>query len=170
MRPRPTQHRRVIEPRHYRDVLGRFATGVTIVAATTPDGPVGLAVSAFASVSLDPPLVLFCVTRASRSWTSIEQAGVFGVSVLRDDQEQISRRFAGPGRDRFAGVAITDSELGVPLIDQALAHVECTIEAVHRAGDHYVVIGRVARMDATDGLPLLYFRGAYETLYPPERA
>ena len=165
-----THARRVIAPQHYRDVLGRFATGVTIVAATTPDGHVGLAVSSFASVSLDPPLVLFCVTRASRSWASIERAGTFGVSILRDDQEQVSRRFAGPGRDRFDGVAIADSELGVPLIGQALAHVECTIEAVHPAGDHYVVIGRVARMDATDGLPLLYFRGAYETLYPPEGA
>lgn len=168
MRPRPIQQRHVIEPRRYRDVLGRFATGVTVVAASTSDGPVGLAVSAFSSVSVDPPLVLFCVANVSRSWASIQKSGAFGVSVLRDDQTDISRRFATPGVDRFSGVDVIDSELGVPLIARALAHIECTIDAVHDAGDHDVVLGRVVRMDATEGLPLLHFRGMYASLYPPE--
>lgn len=148
--------------RHFRDVLGRFCTGVTVVTSMSNGEPVGMTCQSFSSVSLTPPLVLFCPAKTSGAWPLIHRAGHFCVNLLAEGQEHLSNQMATKGIDKFAGVAWTLSKTGSPLIDGVLGHVDCTIHAVHEAGDHYVVIGRVQDLgfgDAAD--PLLFFRGQY---------
>jgi flavin reductase (DIM6/NTAB) family NADH-FMN oxidoreductase RutF len=152
----------------FRKVLGHFASGVTII--TTCDGdarPTGLTASAFTSVSLDPPLVLICVDHKSQSHPTIKERGCFAVNILSAHQQEISRRFASSRLDKFEGVAHAISDLKLPLIEGAIAHLECTTVSVHVEGDHTIFVGRVerARMDA--GEPLLYFRGQYDRLASP---
>ncbi|MFN8196247.1 MAG: flavin reductase family protein [Nocardioidaceae bacterium] len=167
---RPGEHLQVEDPvaaeaaSRFRDVLGRFATGVTVVTGTAPDGhPVGLTAQSFASVSLDPPLVMFCPARTSRAWPVIEASGHFCVNLLAHDQEELSRIMATRGADKFAGVTWAPSPVtGSPRLDGILGHVDCAVEAVHPAGDHYVVIGRVLDLDSTEeSRPLLFYRGRY---------
>lgn len=154
----------------FRQVLGHFPTGVTIVTAMADGKPVGLSVNSFCSVSLDPPLVLFCPDRASTSWPSIEAAGVFCVNVLADDQEHLSRVFASKVADKFEGVGWKRGLSGAPVIDDTLAVVECRIERVADGGDHYLVIGRVldlavGRVEGERG-PLVFYRGGYGRFQP----
>ena len=151
----------VVEPEEMRRVLGQFATGVTIVAGSDDGEPVGFACQSFTSVSLDPPLVLFCPAHTSSSWPRIRKGGVFSVNVLADDQLEICKAFATSGGDKFAGVAWHDTEWG-PCLDNVLATVHCDIEAVHQAGDHDVVVGRVRRLVThREAGPLLFFRGQF---------
>ncbi len=146
----------------YRQVLGYFPTGVTIVTAETDHHPVGLAVGSFASLSLDPPLVLFCPSNTSTSWPHIESAGKFCVNVLAADQEGVCRHFAGKSDDKFAGIGYRHSPLGSPIIDGVLAWIDCEIESVVAGGDHVIVVGRVHDLDvAGSGGPLVFFRGGY---------
>jgi 3-hydroxy-9,10-secoandrosta-1,3,5(10)-triene-9,17-dione monooxygenase reductase component len=146
----------------YRQVLGHFPTGVTVVTAAPDSGPVGLAVGSFASVSLDPPLVVFFPDKASSSWPGIEAAGAFCVNVLAQDQEAICRRFASKGDDKFTGLGWQPARSGSPLLDGVLAWIDCDIDSVVEAGDHFCVMGRVRDLDvAHDGAPLLFFRGGY---------
>jgi len=152
--------------RRFRDVLGRFASGVTVVTSLSNDEPVGLTCQSFMSVSLDPPLVLFSPAKSSRAWPLIQRAGKFCVNFLSADQAELSNTMASRGIDKFAGVDWTpSSETGSPLLPGILGHVDCSIHRVHEAGDHYVVIGRVLGLDLTDvpGEPLLFFEGAYRT-------
>ena len=153
--------------RRFRDVLGRFASGVTVVTGTNDDQPVGLTCQAFSSVSLEPPLVLFVPARTSRAWPLIQRSGRFCVNFLSADQVDISDIMASRGTDKFAEVKWTPSPAtGSPLIDGALAYVDCTVHAVHEAGDHYVVIGRVVDLITDAGPeqdPLLFYRGEYRT-------
>jgi 3-hydroxy-9,10-secoandrosta-1,3,5(10)-triene-9,17-dione monooxygenase reductase component len=146
----------------YRQVLGHFATGVTVITAA-PDGePVGLAVGSFSSVSLDPPLVAFFAGKGSASWPKIEVAGAFCVNILAEDQEEVSRRFASKDEDKFGGLGWTSAASGSPLLDGALAWVDCDIESVVEAGDHYCVMGRIRDLGiGHDGAPLIFFRGGY---------
>ncbi len=156
-----------IDQARFRQVLGHFATGVTIVTATDGEGPVGMSVNSFTSVSLDPPLVAFCVGNRSTTWPRIQGAGGFCVNILAEDQEALSRSFAGPSASRFTGVGWRPSPSGAPVIDGALAWVEGTVEAVHPAGDHTMVIGRVHHLDvAHAGPPLVFFRGGYGRFEP----
>lgn len=151
----------VVEAAEMRRVLGQFASGVTIVAGTDGDEPVGFACQSFTSVSLEPPLVLFCPAHTSGSWPRIRNGGVFSVNVLADDQLDICKAFAMSGGDKFAGVTWHQTPWG-PSIDGVLATVHCDIEAVHPAGDHDVVIGRVRRLVThREAGPLLYFRGQF---------
>jgi flavin reductase (DIM6/NTAB) family NADH-FMN oxidoreductase RutF len=146
----------------FRQVLGHFPTGVTVVTAAAATGPVGLAVGSFASVSLDPPLVAFFPDRGSSSWPLIESAGSFCVNILAEDQEVVCRRFAAKGDDKFAGLGWTPAGSGAPLLDGVLAWIDCDIESVTDAGDHFCVLGRVRDLAvAHDGAPLLFFRGGY---------
>lgn len=146
----------------FRQVLGHFPTGVTVVTASAADGPVGLAVGSFASVSLDPPLVAFFPDRKSSSWPQIEQAGSFCVNILAEDQEEVCRRFASKGDDKFAGLGWKKSGSGAPILDGVLAWIDCDIDQVTDAGDHHCVLGRVRELEVThDGGPLLFFRGGY---------
>ena len=146
----------------FRQVLGHFPTGVTVVTAAPASGPVGLAVGSFASVSLDPPLVAFFPDRGSSSWPHIEEAGSFCVNILSEDQEVVCRRFATKGDDKFVGLGWRPCHSGAPLLDGVLAWIDCDIDSVTEAGDHYCVMGRVRDLGVgQDGGPLLFFRGGY---------
>ena len=151
--------------RRFRDVLGRFASGVTVVTALSNGEPVGMTCQSFSSVSLDPPLVLFVPARTSRAWPLMQRAGRFCVNFLAADQAELSNQMASRGGDKFAGVVWRPAaETGSPVLEGALAHVDCSIHAVHEAGDHYVVIGRVLDLVEADAVdPLLFYRGKYAT-------
>lgn len=152
--------------RRFRDVLGRFASGVTVVTAMSGGEPVGMTCQSFSSVSLDPPLVLFIPARTSRAWPLIQRSGRFCVNILADGQAELSNQMASRGTDKFAGVDWSPSAVtGSPVLAGTLGHVDCTIHAVHEAGDHYAVIGRVVDLVATDAVaPLLFFQGTYGTV------
>ena len=148
--------------RRFRDVLGRFCTGVTVVTSMSGDLPVGMTCQSFTSVSLDPPLVLFCPAKTSRAWPQMQRAGFFCVNLLSHDQLELSDAFARKGVDKFAGVSWRSSATGAPLLDGVLGWVDCTIYAVHEAGDHYVVIGRVMDLGVEEAPhPLLFYQGQY---------
>ena len=148
----------------FRAVLGRFASGVTIVTVRgANDRDYGMTVSAFSSVSLEPPLVMVCIGEDASLKPMIAGATHYGVSILASDQEPLSRRFAAHG-ERFDGVGFTRGENGMALIDGALAFMECRIIARHRAGDHTIVIGEVEAASVADQRPLLYYRGGYAQL------
>ncbi len=158
----------MIGPEDFRRLLGHFATGVTVV--TTCDAgarPTGLTVSAFASLSLEPPLVLVCVNHKADSHAALTESGRFAVNVLGADQEELSRRFASTSPDKFDGVAYRLSGLGLPLIDAAIAQLECTTVRTHVEGDHTIFVGRVERGATASGKPLLYYRGQYHRLGGP---
>ena len=148
----------------YRQVLGHFCTGVTVI---TGPGPAGFACQAFAALSLEPPLVLFCPGRSSLTWPVIARAGHFCANVLADGQQELARRFGTSGDERFAGVRWSASPSGAPVLDDALTWVECAVEAVHEAGDHYLVVGRVTGLgECRPGRPLLFYRGRYAATDP----
>ncbi|WP_405981143.1 flavin reductase family protein [Streptomyces sp. NBC_00158] len=157
-------------PAGMKAVLAGFCTGVAVITACGDDGrPAGMAVQSFSSVSLDPPLVCFCPARTSTTWPLIRAAGAFAVNVLAADQEELCRRFAVTGGDRFAGVAWRPGAGGAPLLDGALATVECVLEDVLDGGDHAIALGRVTVLAAhREGAPLLYFRRSYGRLAPVE--
>lgn len=158
---------RTIDAAHYRMVLGHFATGVTIITAFDGGEPVGMAANSFTSVSLDPPLVLFCAAHSSSTWPRIRSAGAFCVNILTEDQEELSRLFATKGADRFNGVGWRPGPSGSPIIADVLAWIDCRIEAEHDAGDHVIVVGRVLAMDAARaGKPLVFYRGGYGRFEP----
>jgi flavin reductase (DIM6/NTAB) family NADH-FMN oxidoreductase RutF len=146
----------------YRQVLGHYPTGVTVITAALDGEAAGMAIGSFSSLSLDPPLVLFCPDRASSSWPRIQAAGAFCVNILAEDQEEICRVFASRGGDKFASIGWRPAPSGAPILDGVLAWVDCTIERVDEAGDHFVVIGRVRDLKVEhEGGPLLFFRGGY---------
>lgn len=144
--------------RAFRSALGRFATGVTVVTTRSERGPIGITANSFASVSLDPPLILWCPARASRRFGAFAGAGGFALHVLGAEQEALARRFAARGDD-FAGLAWHSGAEGVPLLDGCLARFECTTEAVHDAGDHAIVVGRVRRALWREGAALIVHAG-----------
>jgi flavin reductase (DIM6/NTAB) family NADH-FMN oxidoreductase RutF len=154
---------------HFKSVLGRFATGVVAITAVDPlsGEPCGLAANSFTSVSLDPPLVAFCVAYTSTSWPVVRTAKTQCVNVLAEDQREICARLAASGGDKFGGLSWRDSPYGNPVLDGTLAWIECTIEAEHPAGDHVIVVARVRGLDVhTDAGPLVYFRGGFGRFQP----
>jgi flavin reductase (DIM6/NTAB) family NADH-FMN oxidoreductase RutF len=155
----------MIDSDTFRSVLGRFASGVTIVTARD-DAAVdhGMTVSAFCSLSLDPPLVLLCVDHAASMYDLLLTHPRFGVSILSSNQESYSRRFADPDSDRFDGIAYTRGDSGVVLLEDALAHLECCVTTHFEGGDHTIFIAEVERAEPRDGRPLLYYRGGYAQL------
>jgi 3-hydroxy-9,10-secoandrosta-1,3,5(10)-triene-9,17-dione monooxygenase reductase component len=159
----------VIEPNGFRAALGHFCTGVTVVTAVDGAEPVGFACQSFAALSLDPPLVLFCPGRKSRTWPVIERHGHFCVNVLSHDQHEVSRVFGASGTDKFAGLRWTPAPSGAPVLDGVLTWIDCAIEQVHDGGDHHVVLGRVATLGPHRAArPLLFYRGAYTVTEPAE--
>ncbi|GIM92104.1 3-hydroxy-9,10-secoandrosta-1,3,5(10)-triene-9,17-dione monooxygenase reductase subunit [Paractinoplanes toevensis] len=156
-----------VDPAEFRRVFGHFCTGVTIVTTTDEDGPAGFACQAFAPLSLNPPLVLFCPQARSETWRRIRHTGLFCVNVLAEGHGEISRAFGARGDDRFAGVPWTPSPAGIPILTGVLTWAECRLEAVHPGGDHEIVVGRVLTLGecGTDG-PLLFFRGRYRAAAP----
>ena len=158
-----------IDPLSFRQALGQFASGVTVVTTRIPGGPpAGLTVSAFCSVSLSPPLVLVSVDARSETHAGF-RAGTFSVSILAEGQEDVSRRFAQPGPGKFLGLEVEVGQNGLPLVAGALAHVECAVHASHEEGDHVIYLGEVQRVSVRPGRPLLYHRGAYRRLGDDEK-
>lgn len=153
-----------IDPTLFRKVLGHYPTGVVIVASTVDDKPVGLAIGSFFSVSLDPPLVGFCVARSSSSWPRMEPTGAFGITVLAEDQQETSGRFASSAEDKFEGQQWFPGPVtGSPLLQGGLGHIDCELHAVNDGGDHVIVLGRVRHLEIhrPEAGPLLFLRGGY---------
>jgi 3-hydroxy-9,10-secoandrosta-1,3,5(10)-triene-9,17-dione monooxygenase reductase component len=150
-----------IEQAELRTVLGHFASGVVVVTGLTPSGPAGLTCQSFFSLSLDPPLVAFAPSRASRSWPMIEESGACTVNVLAERQEPLARAFSLAGSDKFAGVGWAPGTTGAPRLHDALAWLDCRLEHVGDGGDHHLVVASVAAMDTGSGEPLLFYRGGY---------
>ncbi|OYO14008.1 monooxygenase [Enemella evansiae] len=163
---RPISHpggESVVEPGTMRQVLGHYPTGVSVVTALGADQcPVGLTIGTFNSVSLDPPLVAFYPMRSSRSFTEIRAHGAFVVNVLGSRQDYYCRAFARDRDQRFAGIDWTPGRSGAPVLTAAAAWIDCTIERIEEAGDHYWVLGRVQALDIGTGEePLVFFKGGY---------
>jgi flavin reductase (DIM6/NTAB) family NADH-FMN oxidoreductase RutF len=151
----------------FRSVLGRFASGVTVVTAVSPDGKdQGMTVSAFCSVSLVPPLVLICIERNASAHATLTTTDAFVVNILSADQEQVARRFAVEGIDRFEGVAYTRAQNGIAVLGNVIGVVECRRTTLYAGGDHTIIVGQVEAARAENGKPLLYYRGGYSQ---PER-
>ncbi|HWZ27272.1 MAG TPA: flavin reductase family protein [Gemmatimonadales bacterium] len=149
----------------FRQLLGRFATGVTVITTRNPAGePEGMTASSVASVSLDPPLLLVSVDHQNVMHEALARASHFVVNILAADQEALSRRFAELEENRFDGVGFHTSQLGLPILDGVVAHLECARDAVVPAGDHTVYFGLVTGGVVTDRRPLLYYRGGYANL------
>ncbi len=150
------------DPAAIRTVVGHFATGVAIITATDGEEPVGMACNSFTSVSLEPQLVLFCAAKSSSTWPRIQAAQKWAANVLAEDGEEVCRLFAQKGADRFAHIAYSIGRTGAPLLDAAIAFVDCETVAEHDAGDHVIVVGRVLELGyAPEGKPLLFYRGGY---------
>jgi flavin reductase (DIM6/NTAB) family NADH-FMN oxidoreductase RutF len=149
----------------FRTALGHFASGVTVVTTAGQDGNVhGITVSAFSSLSLDPPLVLICIEKRASIYDHLREGGFFAVNILAEDQELISRRFATRDTDRFDGIGYTTGATGCPILTGTLAFLECRVVNAYPGGDHTIFIGEVEAMGATEGKPLAYFRGGYSKL------
>ena len=152
----------------FRNVCGQFATGVAVVTTANRGQHYGLTVNSFTSVSLDPPLVLFCVDRMARFNEQIQQSGVLAINFLKKQQKDISNRFANPklsAEERFLGVALS-KEHPAPLLADTLAYMECSVEAIHEGGDHYIYVVKVSSGAVNSGDPLLYFGGNYRSVMP----
>jgi len=161
----------VVSASAFRAALGAFATGVCVVATRDPAGrPAAVTVNSFTSVSLDPPLVLFCLDRRGSALARFEAAPAWSVHVLADGQEELARRFARRSQeallsDPWAGLSWSDGEDGLPVFPGCLARLSCRAERVADGGDHSILIGRVAALDwRAEGRPLLYFRGRFEAV------
>lgn len=153
----------MIDPRHFRNVLGTWPTGVCVITAVDADGKRhGLVVGSFSSISLDPPLVGFFPDKRSGTWPKIAEIGRFCVNVLGADQLELCKRFAARADDKFAELAHGHSPSGQPLLADAIAWIDCRVERVEDIGDHLLVVGAVESLDRSDhGTPLLFFRGQY---------
>jgi 3-hydroxy-9,10-secoandrosta-1,3,5(10)-triene-9,17-dione monooxygenase reductase component len=159
MSPAPLDPR---NPGHYREALGAVPTSVAIIATVTEDGPAGVAVGSFVSVSLDPPLVGFFIAHSSTTWPRIRPTGGFSASVLSATQEAVCRVFATRGADKFGECAWSGAPSGRPVIDGAVAWFDCEIESASQAGDHDLVLGRVEAMHVDqEAEPLVFMGGAY---------
>ncbi|VVE76562.1 flavin reductase family protein [Pandoraea sputorum] len=160
--PRPA-----IEPLRFREALGHYASGITIITSHIDDEPLGFTCQSFYSVSTTPPLVSFSVMATSASYPRMRQAGRFAVNILSGEQADISNQFARRGTDKWRGVDWQTSPLGNPIIPGSLHWLDCEIYAEHAAGDHMIVIGEVKALDAQDpaaNQPLLYFKGQYRNI------
>jgi len=165
----------VIGPDDFRRALGHFATGVTVVTTVDDDGrPTGLTANAVSSVSLDPPLVLVCVSQHAHCYSCFRPGGKFAVNILASDQEALARRFASSsltGAQKFEGVGYREGALGIPIVKEALAEFECTVIHAYPGGDHTIFVGRVEVVEMRGDVgrePLLYYRGKFDRLHSLE--
>lgn len=155
----------VIDSGDFRQVLGHFPTGVTVVTAVAPDGPIGVAIGSFASISLDPPLVGFFLGTESSSWPAMEAAGQFCVNILRSDQQALCGLMASKADDKFSSVETTPAPVtGSPVLPGVLGAIDCRIDEVVKTGDHNLIIGRVLHLGAADDGdtgPMVFYKGQY---------
>lgn len=153
-----------IDQRTFRKVLGCFASGVTVVTTVNPENgaKVGVTVSAFSSLSLEPPLVLFCLGEKTASLEAFKANGHFCINILAEDQRDMSIRFASKAEDKFQGLDTTSGQSGVPVLPGCIATLECRLTEMVKGGDHWIFIGEVINLAHEEGgAPLVYFRGAY---------
>jgi 3-hydroxy-9,10-secoandrosta-1,3,5(10)-triene-9,17-dione monooxygenase reductase component len=149
---------------HFREVLGHFVTGVVVVTAATPDGPVGFTCQTFGALSLEPTLISFSARTLSNSWPKVREVGTIGVNILASDQEALARVFATTGIDKFAGIGWSPGPNSAPLLGGALAHLEGEIVFVSAQGDHDIVVVRVDHVESHTGAPLVFYRGGFTAL------
>ena len=166
--PEPKESFLEIDPAQFRSVLGHYPTGVCVVTGKPKgDRAAGLVIGTFTSVSLDPPLVGFFAGKWSTSWPRMRPSGRFCVNVLGADQLDLARRFSAPADDKFEGISHSTSRHGLPILDGAVAAIECEVEDERDAGDHHMILGRVIALDILRKAdPLLHFRGEYGTFAP----
>lgn len=154
-----------LDPDAFRAVMGRFATGVTVVTAVDAEGQDrGMTVSAFASVSLQPPLVVMCIDGTASMYELLQVTPYFAINILASTQEAIARRFAATGAQQFEGIGYRSGENGVPVLNDVLAFVECRHVSSARAGDHAIIVGETVAAEMRDARPLLYYRGGFAQL------
>jgi flavin reductase (DIM6/NTAB) family NADH-FMN oxidoreductase RutF len=156
-----------IEPREFRNALGCFATGVTVITTVDRSGaPVGITVNSFTSLSLDPPMVLFCLDRKAMSFDAFRQNRHFVVNMLREDQQAVSAQFARSNIDKWNGVKFEMGENGCPILAGCIANLQCDVDSVYEGGDHVIVVGRATDIayQAEPCRPLLYYRGRYNAI------
>ena len=153
-----------IDDAAFKAAMSHFASGVTIVTTEHDGTPFGMTVASFASLSLHPPLVLICIEKSVKTHDAIAAAGKFGVSILSQDQAEISSRFASKRDDKFEGVSTFRGSQGVPLIDRALTAIECRIQQQLPGGDHSIFVGEVVAITTAEGSPLLYYRSGYREM------
>jgi flavin reductase (DIM6/NTAB) family NADH-FMN oxidoreductase RutF len=158
-------NRAEVDPAHFRELLGRFATGVAVLTVAAKDGkPLGMTVSSLSSVSLHPPLISVCIDREAELHDVIIQAPEFVVNVLSSPQEELARRFSDKHEDRFDGIGYHSSPEGLILLDGAIAHLMCERFGEYPGGDHTIVVGQLVGGTTSEGRPLLYYRGGYAAL------
>ena len=148
-----------VDREHMRRVMGRFASGVTIITTRHEGIDYGLTASAISSLSLDPPMLLICVNKTSNTQKAIEASRVFGVNILRDNQGEVARRFATSDPNKYTGLSVSYGALGVPLLDDILATIECRVTEIVSGGTHTVFLAEVETAHAAEGMPLATFRG-----------
>jgi len=154
-----------IDKNELRRVMGHFATGVTVITTLSKEGKLhGLTANAVSSLSLVPPLLIICVDKKAESYASFDESKVFTVNILADDQEDLSRRFAVSGGEKFEGVAYRRGGNGAPILQGVLAHLECKLYATYDGGDHTIYLGEIEEADTREVKPLLFFRGGYRAL------
>ncbi len=153
------------DPRAFRDALGRFGTGVTVITCATPTGPLGITANSFASVSLDPALVLWSPAKGSSRYPFFMAAEHFAIHVIADEQKDICQGFARSG-DAFDGLDWENSPRGVPLINNCLSRFECQTHATHDGGDHSIIVAKVIEVATRTGDPLMFFGGQYGSFAP----
>ncbi|MFC8410072.1 flavin reductase family protein [Arthrobacter sp. NPDC057259] len=151
-----------LSPLRLRSILGHFATGLTVITSHTDEGPAGFTCQSFSSLSLEPALVTFSPSRTSSTWPRLRQAGQFTINILPTEHRHLAAQFARSGTDKFEGVAHTPSPLGHPILEDALAWIDCELYQEHDGGDHTIVVAAIRALGArSDGDPLLFFRGDY---------
>jgi len=154
--------KRNMDPREIRHVMGHFATGVTIITTKDKTGaPNGITANAFASLSLDPPLVLVCIDNKANCYNCFEESKVFAVNLLGEHQEHISTRFATKGAEKFEGIGWRAGYEGLPLLDEAIGYIQCRVAETYEGGDHTIYLGSIIAAEARGERPLLFFKGKY---------
>lgn len=154
-----------VDSKEFRNALSRFASGVSVVTTIDAAGkPHGITVSAFSSVSLDPPLILICIEKSAGSHDAFGESKVFNVNVLNAEQQHLSERFASPNADKFEAVDLRIADSGVPLLEHCLVNLECRLVAAFDGGDHTIYLGEVENSETDEGDPLIYFRSGYREL------
>lgn len=157
----------LVDDRRMRDVCRNFVTGVTVVTSSASDGPVGVTINSFTSVSLSPPLVLFCIHERSSVRDALAQSGGFAVNILAEDQAGLCRSFARRGTAKLADVRSRPGATGAPILTDGLAYLDCRVTSQHRGGDHWIVVGEVLDTGLLrEGNPLTFFRNAHPRLEP----
>ena len=158
------RHMTSLNEARFKEVVGHFATGVTIITAMEDGQPVGFTCQSFTALSLEPQMVAIAPAKSSTSWPKIARAGSFCVNVLTNEQESTCRSFAVSGGEKFAGIEWNVGVSGAPVLESSLAVIECKLESIYDAGDHELVTGRVMAMEVGSGTPLLFYRSGFHSI------